>query len=165
MSGMPLEFSEPPLFWVANLTCSRSSKQMGAARQLRHARNSLTSSEATPCSSRVMTQTYPSHRGRSAIVGINLGSGQDNSGTDVRSRSVRSVYSCTPALRAHLSTLLADVTPHPSDPETTYELQLKGAGRTPFSRSADGLAVVRSSVREYLCAEGERSVLFFFFGF
>ncbi|KAI0300900.1 hypothetical protein BC826DRAFT_931613 [Russula brevipes] len=45
------------------------------------------------------------------------------------------------------------VTPHPSDPETTYELQLKGAGRTPFSRRADGLAVVRSSVREYLCAE------------
>ncbi|KAI0303734.1 UPF0061-domain-containing protein [Multifurca ochricompacta] len=45
------------------------------------------------------------------------------------------------------------VTPHPSDPETTYELQLKGAGRTPFSRRADGLAVVRSSIREYLCAE------------
>ncbi|KAI0001406.1 hypothetical protein BJV74DRAFT_766082, partial [Russula compacta] len=44
-------------------------------------------------------------------------------------------------------------TPHPSDPEITYELQLKGAGRTPFSRRADGLAVVRSSVREYLCAE------------
>ena len=48
------------------------------------------------------------------------------------------------------------MTPHPSDPELTYELQLKGAGRTPFSRRADGLAVVRSSVREYLCAEGEQ---------
>ena len=35
------------------------------------------------------------------------------------------------------------------------ELQLKGAGRTPFSRSADGLAVLRSSIREYLCAEGQ----------
>ncbi|KAH9964361.1 UPF0061-domain-containing protein [Lactifluus volemus] len=45
------------------------------------------------------------------------------------------------------------VTPHPFDPETTYEFQLKGAGRTPFSRRADGLAVVRSSIREYLCAE------------
>lgn len=44
-------------------------------------------------------------------------------------------------------------TPHPSDPDTIYELQLKGGGRTPFSRSADGLAVVRSSIREYLCAE------------
>lgn len=34
-----------------------------------------------------------------------------------------------------------------------YELQLKGAGMTPYSRFADGLAVVRSSIREYLCAE------------
>ncbi|KAJ7707800.1 UPF0061-domain-containing protein [Mycena rosella] len=45
------------------------------------------------------------------------------------------------------------VTPHPASPDLTYELQLKGAGRTPFSRSADGLAVLRSSVREYLCSE------------
>ena len=34
-----------------------------------------------------------------------------------------------------------------------FTLQLKGAGKTPYSRSADGLAVLRSSVREYLCAE------------
>ncbi|KAM6504229.1 Uncharacterized ACR, YdiU/UPF0061 family domain containing protein [Amanita muscaria] len=45
------------------------------------------------------------------------------------------------------------VTPHPSDPDLTYELQLKGSGRTPFARSADGLAVLRSSIREYLCSE------------
>ncbi|MBA6364570.1 YdiU family protein [Colwellia sp. BRX8-8] len=32
-------------------------------------------------------------------------------------------------------------------------LQLKGAGPTPFSRTADGLAVLRSSVREFLCSE------------
>ena len=32
-------------------------------------------------------------------------------------------------------------------------LQLKGAGRTPYSRGADGLAVLRSSVREFLCSE------------
>lgn len=51
------------------------------------------------------------------------------------------------------------VTPHPEDPELTYELQLKGAGRTPFSRSADGLAVVRSSIREFLCAEGTFAVM------
>lgn len=31
--------------------------------------------------------------------------------------------------------------------------QLKGAGPTPYSRSADGLAVLRSSVREFLCSE------------
>lgn len=35
------------------------------------------------------------------------------------------------------------------------EIQLKGAGRTPFSRSADGLAVLRSGVREFLGCEGE----------
>lgn len=34
-----------------------------------------------------------------------------------------------------------------------WQLQLKGAGKTPYSRSADGLAVLRSSIREYLCSE------------
>ncbi|MGI8885014.1 MAG: protein adenylyltransferase SelO family protein, partial [Pyrinomonadaceae bacterium] len=34
-----------------------------------------------------------------------------------------------------------------------WALQLKGAGRTPYSRGADGLAVLRSSIREYLCSE------------
>ena len=34
-----------------------------------------------------------------------------------------------------------------------WMLQLKGAGETPYSRSADGRAVLRSSVREYLCSE------------
>ncbi len=34
-----------------------------------------------------------------------------------------------------------------------HTLQLKGAGPTPYSRSADGLAVLRSSVREFLCSE------------
>src|SRR6185295_9394747 len=34
-----------------------------------------------------------------------------------------------------------------------WELQLKGAGPTPYSRTADGRAVVRSSVREFLCSE------------
>jgi uncharacterized protein YdiU (UPF0061 family) len=32
-------------------------------------------------------------------------------------------------------------------------LQLKGAGRTPYSRSGDGRAVLRSSLREFLCSE------------
>ncbi len=35
----------------------------------------------------------------------------------------------------------------------TWVLQLKGAGETPYSRTADGLAVLRSSIREYLCSE------------
>ncbi|HEU4852537.1 MAG TPA: YdiU family protein [Telluria sp.] len=33
------------------------------------------------------------------------------------------------------------------------ELQLKGAGMTPYSRHADGRAVLRSSIREFLCSE------------
>ena len=36
---------------------------------------------------------------------------------------------------------------------TILALQLKGAGSTPYSRSADGLAVLRSSIREHLCSE------------
>ena len=34
-----------------------------------------------------------------------------------------------------------------------WTLQLKGAGATPYSRNADGLAVLRSSIREFLCSE------------
>ncbi|MFZ4106940.1 protein adenylyltransferase SelO [Flavobacterium sp.] len=34
-----------------------------------------------------------------------------------------------------------------------FTLQLKGAGSTPYSRRADGLAVLRSSIREHLCSE------------
>jgi uncharacterized protein YdiU (UPF0061 family) len=37
--------------------------------------------------------------------------------------------------------------------EQVYTLQLKGAGMTPYSRRADGLAVLRSSIREHLCSE------------
>lgn len=36
---------------------------------------------------------------------------------------------------------------------TRLELQLKGAGETPYSRMGDGRAVLRSSIREYLCSE------------
>ncbi|GAB3202450.1 uncharacterized protein YdiU (UPF0061 family) [Pontibacter aydingkolensis] len=38
-------------------------------------------------------------------------------------------------------------------PGQSWELQLKGAGQTPYSRRADGRAVLRSSVREYLMSE------------
>ncbi|HEX7891613.1 MAG TPA: YdiU family protein [Ramlibacter sp.] len=38
-------------------------------------------------------------------------------------------------------------------PAGVQELQLKGAGRTPYSRMGDGRAVLRSSIREYLCSE------------
>ncbi|KAI8851691.1 hypothetical protein BC829DRAFT_415152 [Chytridium lagenaria] len=39
------------------------------------------------------------------------------------------------------------------DVKERYELQLKGAGRTPYSRFGDGYALVRSSVREFLASE------------
>lgn len=37
--------------------------------------------------------------------------------------------------------------------EGGIEVQLKGAGRTPYSRMGDGRAVLRSSIREFLCSE------------
>lgn len=36
---------------------------------------------------------------------------------------------------------------------SSLELQLKGAGKTPYSRMADGRAVLRSSIREFLASE------------
>ena len=38
-------------------------------------------------------------------------------------------------------------------PSGAMELQLKGAGKTPYSRMGDGRAVLRSSIREFLCSE------------
>lgn len=58
--------------------------------------------------------------------------------------------------------LFETTTPAPtaaaSDPwtkggDTRYELQLKGAGMTPYSRFADGKAVLRSSIREFVVSE------------
>jgi uncharacterized protein YdiU (UPF0061 family) len=42
-----------------------------------------------------------------------------------------------------------------TNPETnvSYEIQLKGAGKTPYSRFADGKAVLRSSIREFVVSE------------
>ena len=41
---------------------------------------------------------------------------------------------------------------HLGSDSTVWELQLKGAGKTPFSRMGDGRAVLRSSIREYLAS-------------
>jgi serine/tyrosine/threonine adenylyltransferase len=38
-------------------------------------------------------------------------------------------------------------------PDSAMEVQLKGAGLTPYSRMGDGRAVLRSSIREFLCSE------------
>jgi len=42
--------------------------------------------------------------------------------------------------------------------ESGFEVQLKGAGRTPYSRMGDGRAVLRSSVREFLCSEAMQAL-------
>ncbi|TNE75869.1 MAG: YdiU family protein [Gammaproteobacteria bacterium] len=38
-------------------------------------------------------------------------------------------------------------------PEGKWDIHLKGAGQTPYSRFGDGRAVLRSTIREYLCSE------------
>lgn len=55
-------------------------------------------------------------------------------------------------------TNLFEITPALSESSSnrdrgTFELQLKGSGKTPYSRFADGKAVIRSSIREYLISE------------
>jgi uncharacterized protein YdiU (UPF0061 family) len=49
--------------------------------------------------------------------------------------------------------LLGDVPAPGIEPSGRLELQLKGAGLTPYSRMGDGRAVLRSSIREFLCSE------------
>ena len=49
--------------------------------------------------------------------------------------------------------LLGEVAMPGSPPPGKMELQLKGAGMTPYSRMGDGRAVLRSSIREFLCSE------------
>ncbi|MFI4940508.1 MAG: YdiU family protein [Burkholderiales bacterium] len=50
--------------------------------------------------------------------------------------------------------ILLGETPAPGSPAPgTLELQLKGSGLTPYSRMGDGRAVLRSSIREFLCSE------------
>jgi uncharacterized protein YdiU (UPF0061 family) len=49
--------------------------------------------------------------------------------------------------------LLGDVPAVDAAASGRMELQLKGAGLTPYSRMGDGRAVLRSSIREFLCSE------------
>lgn len=49
--------------------------------------------------------------------------------------------------------LLGEAAAPSVEPTGTLELQLKGAGMTPYSRGGDGRAVLRSSIREFLCSE------------
>jgi serine/tyrosine/threonine adenylyltransferase len=55
----------------------------------------------------------------------------------------------------HLGEIVAassSTSPSSSKP-LRWELQFKGAGKTPYSRTADGRKVLRSSLREFLCSE------------
>lgn len=54
--------------------------------------------------------------------------------------------------------LLGDVPAMHSAGPARMELQLKGAGKTPYSRMGDGRAVLRSSIREFLCSEAMASL-------
>ncbi|OGB20674.1 MAG: hypothetical protein A3I66_23875 [Burkholderiales bacterium RIFCSPLOWO2_02_FULL_57_36] len=49
--------------------------------------------------------------------------------------------------------LLGEASAPETGPPGMLELQLKGAGMTPYSRMGDGRAVLRSSIREFLCSE------------
>jgi uncharacterized protein YdiU (UPF0061 family) len=49
--------------------------------------------------------------------------------------------------------LLGEAAAPGAGPPGSLELQLKGAGLTPYSRMGDGRAVLRSSIREFLCSE------------
>ncbi len=49
--------------------------------------------------------------------------------------------------------LLGEVDAPAFAPTGKLELQLKGSGQTPYSRMGDGRAVLRSSIREFLCSE------------
>ena len=51
------------------------------------------------------------------------------------------------------ATLLGELAPPVGYDGATQEVQLKGAGLTPYSRMGDGRAVLRSSIREFLCSE------------
>jgi len=43
-------------------------------------------------------------------------------------------------------------------PDALWEVQLKGSGQTPYSRMGDGRAVLRSSIREFLCSEAMQAL-------
>ena len=49
--------------------------------------------------------------------------------------------------------LLGELQPPTGHSASAQEIQLKGSGLTPYSRMGDGRAVLRSSIREFLCSE------------
>ena len=77
------------------------------------------------------------------------GSGQPPGGTLATAYSGHQFGTWAGQLGDGRALLLGEV----DTPMGAMELQLKGAGLTPFSRMGDGRAVLRSSIREFLCSE------------
>lgn len=107
--------------------------------------------EYGPWSTRYAGESVAGSVGSADVVqAINSGYGPVNWATDALLASVSSLF------RSQYAAYPLSVETKTPDGRR-QEIQLKGAGRTPFSRSADGLAVLRSGVREFLGAEGEYS--------
>lgn len=81
------------------------------------------------------------------LSGSGLGSGQPASLATAYSGHQFGVWAG--ALGDGRALLLGEI----DTPTGVQELQLKGSGPTPFSRMGDGRAVLRSSIREFLCSE------------
>ena len=99
-----------------------------------------------------------------ALIGIDPGSFQDRAFTDIFSghrpfpggESLAMVYSghqfgaWAGQLGDGRALLIGQVRNQAGE---LWDVQLKGAGKTPYSRFGDGRAVMRSTIREYLCSE------------
>ena len=99
-----------------------------------------------------------------ALVGINPACATDNAFIEIftgnaiaaHSKPLAAVYSghqfgsWAGQLGDGRAILLGDL---PATDGSRMEVQLKGAGQTPYSRMGDGRAVLRSSIREFLCSE------------
>lgn len=84
-----------------------------------------------------------------ALVKILAGQGEQKDGiASVYSGHQFGVYN--PQLGDGRAVMIGEQIAHDG---TLWELQLKGSGKTPFSRFGDGKAVLRSSIREYLACE------------
>jgi uncharacterized protein YdiU (UPF0061 family) len=85
------------------------------------------------------------------LLALFAGNGGDQAGPALAARYAGHQFGVyVPELGDGRALLLGDL---PWGAEQRAEIQLKGAGRTPFSRMGDGRAVLRSSVREYLACE------------
>lgn len=126
---------------------------------------SLTTQFYTPVTPEILPQPRLLHFNACAgeLIGLSTSAGQSTHAADYLcgnrlfngSQPVAALYAghqfgyYVPQLGDGRAMLLGEA----STDNDRWELQLKGSGRTPYSRSGDGRAVLRSSLREYLCSE------------